>query len=136
MLTDVKPNMTTWMAVFAGSGLGAVARYAISTFAQSKTESVFPVGTLVVNGTGSLVIGIVMTVLIARQGSDQLRLLLVTGVLGGYTTFSAFAYETLQLFERKHAATAIAYILATNALCLAACGIGYLLTKRFLITSS
>lgn len=136
MLKDVKSNLTTWLAVFVGAGLGAVARYAISTVVQSKTASVFPIGTLVVNVTGSLLIGAVMTVLIARQGSDQLRLLLVTGVLGGYTTFSAFAYESLQLLERKHAATAIVYILTTNTLCLAACGLAYFLTKRLISPSS
>lgn len=131
----MKSNLTTPLLVFLGAGFGALARYLLSGFIQGKSGSQFPWGTLVVNVSGSLLIAVVTTWLLLKQGSDDLRLLLVTGVLGGYTTYSAFAYETLQLVQRKHAAEAISYVLATNVLCLAACWSGYELTKR-LVSSS
>jgi CrcB protein len=81
----------------AGAGLGGLARYALGTWIMTKSGVRFPLGTLVVNASGSFLIGLLMTLLTQRfQPHPNWRLFLVVGVLGGYTTFSSFEYETLQ----------------------------------------
>jgi CrcB protein len=89
--------MREWLLVAAGGAIGSVARYGLAGAIQSRSASGFPVGTLVVNVTGCFAIGVLMHVGIAHERATPLRLLLVTGVLGGYTTYSAFNYETLEL---------------------------------------
>jgi CrcB protein len=84
-----------YLAVLAGAGLGGLARYAASTWITEKYAGRFPLGTFLINITGSFLIGILMTLFTERwQSSHNLRLFLVVGVLGGYTTFSSFEYET------------------------------------------
>lgn len=98
----------------SGGAVGSAVRYAVSGFAQRLFASgggavaAFPVGTLVVNVTGSLLIGVMAGLAESRAvfGADA-RLLLVTGVLGGYTTFSAFSLETLLLLRAGQTATAL-----------------------------
>jgi len=100
--------------VASGGAVGSAVRYAVSGFAQRLFASgggavaAFPVGTLVVNVTGSLLIGVMAGLAESRAvfGADA-RLLLVTGVLGGYTTFSAFSLETLLLLRAGQTATAL-----------------------------
>lgn len=83
--------------VFVGGGAGAVVRYIAGTAIMQRFGGSFPLGTLVINVTGSFVIGILMTILTERfQVSPNWRFLLVVGFLGGYTTFSSFEYETAQ----------------------------------------
>jgi CrcB protein len=83
--------------VLAGAGLGGVARYAAGTWIMAKYGGRFPLGTFLINVSGSFLIGILMALLTERfQPHPNWRLFLVTGVLGGYTTFSSFEYETLQ----------------------------------------
>jgi fluoride exporter len=84
-----------FLLVAAGGGVGALLRYIGATAIMKKYGGVFPIGTLVVNVTGSFLIGFLMTVLTERYKLDpRWRLLLVVGVLGGYTTFSSFEWET------------------------------------------
>lgn len=88
------------LLVGLGGCIGSVARYLVATWVQSRSGSLFPFGTLAVNVLGCLVIGALMALAVERESlSPNLRLLLVTGVLGGFTTFSAFGYETLALVE-------------------------------------
>jgi CrcB protein len=87
--------MTRLLLVALGGAIGSVARYALSGAAQ---RSFFPTGTLAVNVLGCLVIGFVMGLAARPAGlSPNLRLFLATGLCGGFTTYSAFGFETLQL---------------------------------------
>ncbi|MEK7485507.1 MAG: fluoride efflux transporter CrcB [Planctomycetota bacterium] len=87
------------LLVGLGGFLGAILRYLISTGLQKWTSSTFPYGTLTVNLLGCFLIGILMFLAQEKQTlSPSYRLLLVTGFLGGFTTFSAFGYESMRLF--------------------------------------
>lgn len=87
--------MVRLLLVFLGGGAGAVARYVAGAEIMRRFGGLFPLGTFVINVTGSFLIGILMTVLTERLGwSPNWRFLLVIGFLGGYTTFSSFEYET------------------------------------------
>jgi CrcB protein len=86
--------------VLLGGGAGSLTRYLIGTAIAERIGGRFPVGTLVVNVTGSFLIGFLMTLFIERlQPHPNWRLLLVTGFLGGYTTFSTFEYETFRAVQ-------------------------------------
>ena len=89
--------MERYLLVFCGGGLGAVLRYAAGTAILQRYAGRFPLGTVLINITGSFFVGLIMTVLTRRMAHPNWRLLLVVGVLGGYTTFSAFEYETYSL---------------------------------------
>jgi len=83
------------LVVLAGAGLGGLARYLANTWIMAKYPGRFPLGTFCINVTGSFLIGVLMTLLTERwQPHPNWRLFLVVGVLGGYTTFSSFEYET------------------------------------------
>ncbi len=107
--------------VAAGGAVGSVARYLVGVWSVRMLGLAFPWGTLIVNLVGSFAIGL-LTELIARRfnASMELRLLLVTGFLGGFTTFSAFSLDTIALYERGQVSTAAIYVLASIVLSLAA----------------
>jgi CrcB protein len=85
------------LVVLAGAGLGGLIRYALGTWIMARSGGRFPVGTFLINISGSFFIGLLMTLLTERmQPHPNWRLFLVVGCLGGYTTFSSFEYETLQ----------------------------------------
>ena len=89
--------MDRYLVVLAGAGLGGLARYALGTWIMTKYGGTFPLGTFVINVTGSFFIGVLMTLLTERLNPHpNWRLFLVVGILGGYTTFSSFEYETYQ----------------------------------------
>ena len=122
--------------VASGGAVGSVLRYAVSGVAQrwlvtgaaSGPGSVvsFPAGTLVVNVTGSLLIGLVAGLAESRSPlSTEARLLLVTGVLGGYTTFSAFSLETLLLLRAGQTTTALTSVALQVLLGVAAAFAGF-----------
>ena len=115
-----------------GGCLGACARYALGNAVGRRFGTGFPYGTFVVNLTGAFLIGVILTLLTERFVADpRWRLLLVVGVLGGYTTFSSFAYEAFALADRGQWLRAGLYVVASNALGLAACLAGILLARRF-----
>jgi CrcB protein len=117
-------------AVALGGALGSVLRYAVGTWFFQRVGPGFPWGTLTINVTGSFVIGVVLTLVQSRAGlSPAVRLFLATGVLGGYTTFSAFAYETLQLARDANAAQSVAYALGSVVAGVAAALLGVVLTR-------
>ena len=91
--------MGTLLSVAAGGALGAAARYGIGGWIQQATRSDFPWGTLLVNVTGSLVLGFLMVWLRTTMVSAEIRALLTVGLLGGYTTFSTLTYETVAMFQ-------------------------------------
>jgi CrcB protein len=117
-----------WVAM--ASGAGGALRYLAGRWVQPSAGNGFPLATLLVNLLGCLLIGI-FSGLSARQGglSPQTSLLLTTGFCGGFTTFSAFAWENVQMLRSGNAMNAILYIIASLALGLAAAWAGLLLTK-------
>ena len=93
-----------------GSFIGGVSRYLLSQLIQNKALSAFPYGTLTVNIIGCFLIGIVFG-LNERSGlTDEWRLFLATGLLGGFTTFSAFSYESIGLIRDGQSGSALIYI--------------------------
>jgi CrcB protein len=87
----------SYLVVLAGAGLGGLTRYVFGTWIMARSGGRFPLGTFVINISGSFFIGLVMSLLTERLNPHpNWRLFLVVGVLGGYTTFSSFEYETLQ----------------------------------------
>lgn len=93
--------MNNTLLIFLGSGAGGIARYWISNSIYWFLGRQFPYGTLVVNASGSFLMGLLFVVILERFADigPQLRALLLIGFLGGYTTFSSFSVETLNLFE-------------------------------------
>ena len=90
--------MINYILVFAGGGIGSVVRFLLASWIGQKWGRTFPLGTFVINVTGSFLIGFLMTLMAERfVENPQWRLLLVVGGLGGYTTFSTFQYETGKL---------------------------------------
>ena len=88
----------TMLMIALGAAAGANLRYALSVWAARQWGAAFPYGTLLINVSGSFAIGVVMVLLTTRfTSSDLWRPLLVTGLLGGFTTFSTFSYETSML---------------------------------------
>jgi CrcB protein len=86
-----------YLVVLAGAGLGGLARYVAGVWIMAKYGGRFPLGTFVINLTGSFLIGVLMTLFTERfQPHPNWRLFLVVGILGGYTTFSSFEYESYQ----------------------------------------
>ncbi|MDP9115267.1 MAG: fluoride efflux transporter CrcB [Acidobacteriota bacterium] len=114
--------MNRYLLVMLGAALGGLSRYLVGTavlqrFSTRYPENVFPVGTVVVNVTGCFLIGILMSVFVARADSNpNLRLLLVTGVLGGYTTFSSFAWESFEAVEKEQIWIGLANIVVSVVL--------------------
>lgn len=89
--------MGGYLVVLAGAGLGGLARYIAGTWIMARYGGRFPLGTFMINVSGSFLIGVLMTLLTERlQPHPHWRLFLVVGILGGYTTFSSFEYETYQ----------------------------------------
>ena len=112
--------MDRYFVVLAGAGLGGLARYAAGTWIMAKYGGRFPLGTFIINVTGSFLIGLLMILLTERLNPHpNWRLFLVVGVLGGYTTFSSFEYETFQ--SVRDGANWLAALYA-----LASVGVGYL----------
>ena len=118
--------------VLIGGGLGSVCRYIATTLIGSIGGTVFPFGTLFVNFTGSFLMGFLMFFFLDEHFTlpETLRLFLAVGFLGGFTTFSSFSMEFWLLFERGQAGQAAAYVLASVAGGILACGLGMLLIRQ------
>lgn len=118
-----------WLGIAAGGALGSVCRYAVQGLVQGALPGQFPIGTLVVNLSGSFAIGALGALFEAFGGSPsalQARLFLMVGVLGGFTTFSSFSLENLNLLRAGDWRTAFLYLLSSNVggLLLAFAGFG------------
>ena len=124
-------NATVIFAVAAGGALGSVSRYLLSTLSRGAAPD-FPWGTLAVNLVGGFAMGAITAYALTKPGalSDTLRLGLTTGILGGFTTFSAFSIETLLLWRDGSSTAAFANIAANVTLSLAACAMGMWLGRQ------
>jgi CrcB protein len=111
--------MQPLLLVCAGGAIGSGARYLVSTWAARALGTDFPRGTLLVNLVGSFVLALLFA-LPARWVSPEARLFMGAGVLGGFTTYSSFNYETLALLESGSGGLAVANLAATVTACLAA----------------
>ncbi|MSO68969.1 MAG: fluoride efflux transporter CrcB [Alphaproteobacteria bacterium] len=97
--------------VAAGGAIGSVGRYVVAGAVERWLGVAFPYGTLAVNVVGSAVLGLLVGLFTSLfETTPDLRLFLVVGILGGFTTFSAFSLDTITLFERGEAGRAILYI--------------------------
>ena len=109
-----------------GGAFGSGARYLISGWVLNYFGPAFPSGTLAVNVIGSFLIGVLMFLGVeAGMMSPTLRLALTTGVMGGFTTYSAFSYETMRLLQDGAGTLALLNVLVTLAVCLVACFLGW-----------
>ncbi|MEZ5324019.1 MAG: fluoride efflux transporter CrcB [Verrucomicrobiales bacterium] len=108
----MKTPYLAWLCIASGGAIGALSRYALGGWIQARTTGDFPSGTIVVNMLGCLVFGLLYGWLGAGI-SPQLRGFLFTGVLGGFTTFSTFGFETVNLLQRGQHGTAALYLAAS-----------------------
>ena len=115
--------MTALMVAIAGA-LGCLARYGVGLAGQRLLGDRFPWGTLAVNLAGSFAIGAVMVMAETRQLDPRLRIAAVTGFIGGFTTYSAFAYESLRLAAAGSWGPALLYVSLTTGFCFAGCLLG------------
>jgi CrcB protein len=119
-----------YVLVFVGGGLGATARYWLGGLVHEKVGSIFPVGTLAVNLIGCFFIGLLMTSMEERfLVQPPLRLFLTIGILGGFTTFSSFSFETLALLREGEAILGALNVVASLVLCLFGTWLGILVGK-------
>ncbi len=114
----------TVLQVAAGGAIGASGRYLTSVAATKMIGHGYPWGTMIVNVVGSFGMGMLVVYLMSKDGGTRYAPLLMTGVLGGFTTFSAFSLDALTIFERGEAMPALFYVLATVALSILAIFIG------------
>ncbi len=119
----------TVLQVALGGGIGAVARHLTSVGAMRLVGPGFPWATLAVNVLGSFLMGLLVVVLAHQTGGTRAAPFLVTGVLGGFTTFSAFSLDALTLWERGQGGLALGYVAASVLLSLAAIAAAMLVTR-------
>lgn len=115
-----------------GGAFGAVFRFLVSRTAQTLFGFTFPYGTLVVNLIGSFLIGFLSVMLIERIGAfgQESRALLIIGLLGSFTSFSSFSFETIELWESREFFKVTLYVLFSMTLCFSATWCGLLLGRK------
>lgn len=124
--------MTATFLVFLGAGIGGVLRHGVNLVSLKWLGAWFPFGTMAINILGSGVMGLVAGFLAFKAGegwTQHARLFLATGVLGGFTTFSAFSLDAILLWERGEAMSAAFYVLGSVVLSLAALVAGLALVR-------
>ncbi len=123
--------MKLLLAIGAGSFIGGVLRYLLSNLIHTKSLTHFPVGTLTVNIIGCFIIGVIFGFTEKANLNQEWRLFLATGIVGGFTTFSAFSIETIAMLRDGQFWGGAAYVMASVVLGLFATLIGVLLIKIF-----
>ena len=122
--------MVKILLVLAGGGMGSLLRYGVSGF-FTKSGSNFPLGTLLVNLSGSFLIGLLWGISEKAVFHPNWKIFLFTGILGGFTTFSAYGLETFSLLRDGRTMFAMANILLNNILGIALVGLGFLVSRYF-----
>jgi len=124
--------MVAYLLVFLGAGIGGALRHGVNLTAARYLGTGFPYGTLTVNIVGSLIMGLLAGYFAFKgEASQHWRLLLTTGVLGGFTTFSTFSLDLALLWERGDINGMLAYLLASVALSLGGLFAGLTLVRHF-----
>ncbi len=122
--------MVFLLAIAIGGAVGSVLRFLVSKFIQTRVGVEFPVGTLLVNLSSAFLIGFFFAFFVERLDlSPNLRALLITGLLGGYSTYSTLFYEAYYMFFNGEWLKALLYLLISNGLGLLFVAIGYGLGK-------
>jgi fluoride exporter len=122
--------MQAYLIVFLGAGLGGALRHGVNLASARLFGLDFPYGTLIVNVVGSLAMGLIAEYLALRADASQMwRLFLTTGILGGFTTFSAFSLDAALLWERGATGQAALYVAASVALSIAGLFLGLWLVR-------
>ncbi len=116
--------MTTVLLVFLAGGLGCLMRYGVVSLVK-QWSPVFPLGTLLANVVGCFVFGVVAHWVFAREGGNEAaKVAVLVGLLGGFTTFSSFGHDTLQLWRDGHVWLSIGNVALNNVVGLGAAGLG------------
>jgi CrcB protein len=122
----------TYLIVFLGAGIGGALRHGVNLGAARWLGAAFPWGTLTVNVAGGLLMGLIAGWFMMHDGASQnWRLFLATGILGGFTTFSAFSLDAVLLYERGELGIAALYVLASVIGAIAALAIGLVIGRSF-----
>lgn len=116
--------------VMIGGAIGAGSRHLVGQAMLARLGAGFPWWTLTINITGSLLMGLLIGAIARGEGGEAARLFFGVGVLGGFTTFSAFSMEFWLLFERGQTVQAFGYVLASVIGAIAACGLGLLVMRQ------
>jgi fluoride exporter len=121
-----------FLLVAIGGGLGACLRYACSLWLQTLNQT-WPWSTLLVNASGGLLAGVFLSMQINSNVSSSMRLLVLVGLLGGFTTFSAFNLEFMQLVLQHRFIAALTSVLLNVAISLGLCAFGFWLTQKLIV---
>jgi fluoride exporter len=121
-----------YLLVFIGGGLGSTLRHVVNIVCQRLLGTNFPYHTFIINITGSTIMGLIAGYLAFKGDAAQSwRLFLMTGVLGGYTTFSAYSLDAALLYERGELALAASYVIGSVVLSIAGLFAGLALVRHF-----
>jgi CrcB protein len=121
-----------YLIVFLGGGVGAAMRHGINIATARVLGTAFPYATLLINISGSFIMGLIVAYLAFKgDASQHWRLFLTTGILGGYTTFSAFSLDAALLYERGEIGMAALYVVASVAISIAGLFAGLALVRNF-----
>lgn len=124
--------MTSLLYVAGGGAIGSVLRYLLTSAVHGLFGRTFPYGTLSVNIIGALLIGFLSVILGDKVDTNAgWRMLLIVGLLGGFTTFSAFSLETMHLIQGGQPGKAVLNVLLSIGLCLVGCWLGIIIGKKF-----
>ncbi len=121
-----------YLLVFIGGGAGASLRHAVNMICARGLGTAFPYGTFIINISGSIVMGLIAGYLAFKgEASQHWRLFLMTGILGGYTTFSAFSLDAALLYERGEIGLALFYVVGSVVFSIAGLFAGLALVRHF-----
>ncbi len=138
IVTLQSPDLRSLIAVLVGGGLGSCARYLVGFWMVARLGTGFPWHTLVINVTGSLIIGVVGELTQARAGAmaPVMRIFLMVGVLGGFTTFSSFSYDALNLLGERAGWLSLGYMITSVVLGVGAAFLGVVLVRGMVAHTS
>lgn len=130
----MQSTIFSFLAVAGGGAIGAVLRYMVHMVSLKIAGGGFPVGTMSVNILGSFAMGFLTAAFMASwQADDVIKLFLLTGALGAFTTFSAFSLDALTLYERGEVVAAVIYVVGSVALSIGALIVGVFVARSVLL---